>query len=669
MVELPRKNNRMRPSRDLPTDPYWKSNDQYVEALLRFVSTSEIFRNLCGGVHILDFLTRKPDLYSWVLPEEWREWFDTVEIDAVLHFLLRQPLEEHLSELESKQTHMLPPRSLIEYVQTVRRLYLDRQFVRRKAKHDLELLPRHVAVGMKPKKIHEVSQFSAFVDDLGQHLTCQKQQHQINDEANYIQHVIVDFGSGQNYLGRTLACPPYEKTVVAIEQRHHNVEGAKGMDISVNLTKKEPKIINKKAWKEQWNASKQTSSDLSTPRELARDNQLTESELEELNSRIPFLSAFDSANDAEKIASNSLHQRNPTMQNQSPIPVSQEATADEVSPNGRATTGKILYVEKALSSGNLLDIPEVNKLPSMVVSIHSCGNLTHHGLRSLVLNPTVEAVAMIGCCYNLLTERLGPPTYKLPTLRSNHPRLEATSTTFDPHGFPMSQKLENYQYPIIQSKAGKRVYHLNGDVQEIDATGKGVRLNITARMMAVQAPYNWGVKDSEEFFTRHYFRALLQRIFLDLGVVQMSKPDSTPDIEFAGGTLSGKDDSGSPLIIGSLSKACFLSFQDYVRGAVNKLTRDPVDGPSIAAKTSSLFENDCELTKKYETEYAYAKKYLSIIWALMAFSAGVVESTIIVDRWLWLKEQHEVADAWVESVFDYKISPRNMVVVGIKKSA
>ena len=51
----------------------------------------------------------------------------------------------------------------------------------------------------------------------------------------------------------------------------------------------------------------------------------------------------------------------------------------------------------------------------------------------------------------------------------------------------------------------------------------------------------------------------------------------------------------------------------------------------------------------------------------MAFSAGVVESLIVVDRWSWLSEQESVREAWVEPVFDYGISPRNMVVVGIKK--
>src|SRR4051794_19359650 len=68
----------------------------------------------------------------------------------------------------------------------------------------------------------------------------------------------------------------------------------------------------------------------------------------------------------------------------------------------------------------------------IVVSLHPCATPPPHGLRSLPLTPPVTAVAMIGCCYNLMTERLGPATYKLPQLRPNHPRLEVTSTACDP---------------------------------------------------------------------------------------------------------------------------------------------------------------------------------------------------------------------------------------------
>ena len=51
----------------------------------------------------------------------------------------------------------------------------------------------------------------------------------------------------------------------------------------------------------------------------------------------------------------------------------------------------------------------------------------------------------------------------------------------------------------------------------------------------------------------------------------------------------------------------------------------------------------------------------------MAFSATVVESLIVTDRWLFLRQHTDlVRQCWVEAVFDYKESPRNLVVVGVK---
>ena len=54
-----------------------------------------------------------------------------------------------------------------------------------------------------------------------------------------------------------------------------------------------------------------------------------------------------------------------------------------------------------------------------------------------------------------------------------------------------------------------------------------------------------------------------------------------------------------------------------------------------------------------------------MVWSLMAFSAGVIESVIVVDRWLYLREMG-CSQAWVEAAFDHGESPRNFVVVGVR---
>ena len=588
----------------------------YVDSLLSFITSSDLFQRVCGGIHILDFLTQEPDLYDAVLPQAWTKWFQLPEVSDILDLFLREDItvietlialyndssREQNDNLPTWRGLPCPPLSLLNYVRAIRWHALLRNFkgcIQRRTSNlstSHGTLPRHVAVGMKPKKIHEVENFVQYIDDLIADL----------DKSNTqpISHV-VDFGSGQNYLGRALASPPHNKKVVAVESKEHNIKGAKNMDITAKLVEKEKIIRNKK----QFRMGAQTGDRLQPLNGTAR-----------------------TAESARYVRSH----------HQSAI----------IAPQVDGEDGNIQYIETRIENGDLSTVirqiqpvrpPDKSTLPSdpglMVISLHSCGNLTHHGLRSLILNPNVKAVAMIGCCYNLVTERLGPPTFKLPSLRSSNLRLDQTSSACDPHGFPMSERLATYKHPH----------------------GEGIRFNITARMMACQAPHNWTAIDCESFFTRHFYRALLQRIFLDRGIVE--KP--TDAANTAGGSRRSWTRAGPSLTIGSLRKACYASFTAYVRGAIAKLAGDQDHGARITEQMKGLTDEEI---KFYEVKYKYKKKELSIVWSLMAFSASVVESTIVVDRWMWLKEQEEVEDCWVEAVFDYEQSPRNLVVVGTKKS-
>ena len=600
----------MPPSCPLPLQENISDTD-YVESLLSFITSSDLFQRLCGGIHILDFLTQEPDLYSAVLPQAWTEWFQLPELSDILDLLLREDITViealiDFNDRSSRKQHdalptwrgfPCPPSSLLNYIHAIRKhtLLRDSKGCIQRADPNPSTshggLPRHVAVGMKPKKIHEVENFVQYIDNL---------IADIENNTQPITHVI-DFGSGQNYLGRALASPPYKKSVVALESKEHNIKGAKDMDVTAKLVEKEKVIRNKKQFRRGIQAG-----DIQQP---LHDTKLA---------------------------------RYMYSQQQSAL----------IAPKIDPKHGNIQYIETRIEDGDLSTIigqirpvhAPNSSAPSiepglMVISLHSCGNLIHHGLRSLISNPKVKAVAMIGCCYNLVTERLGPPTFKLPSLRSSNLRLNQTSSICDPHGFPMSERLATYKHPH----------------------GEGIRFNITARMMACQAPQNWTALDCESFFTRHFYRALLQRIFLDWGVVQ--KPTHVDNS--AGGSPRGWTGPGPSLTIGSLRKACYASFTAYVRGAIAKLAEDQEHGPKMTAQMKPLTDEEIEM---YEAKYEYKKKELSIIWSLMAFSASVVESTIVVDRWLWLKEQAEVEDCWVEAVFDYKQSPRNLVVVGTKRS-
>ena len=78
----------------LPVNPGsgFASADDFVESLLSFVTSNELFQKLCGGVHILDFLTKEPDLYDTILPEDWRIWFRYRDVSEILDLLIREDL-------------------------------------------------------------------------------------------------------------------------------------------------------------------------------------------------------------------------------------------------------------------------------------------------------------------------------------------------------------------------------------------------------------------------------------------------------------------------------------------------------------------------------------------------------------------------------------------------
>ncbi|OAG04447.1 uncharacterized protein CC84DRAFT_1217900 [Paraphaeosphaeria sporulosa] len=702
----------MGPEAPLPLPAEFSDVDEYVESLLKFATTSWMLQTLCGGVHILDFYTRSPDLYATILPESWRKWFRGRDIMDILDLLMREDLGQFndSSEEQTWRDGPVPPEELLLYIRDVRKHLLARDFPPpgAPAAPKNASIARHIAMGMKVKKVHEVDNFARFIDRLTAEIK--------ESGRKEITH-LVDFGSGQNYLGRALAAPPYSKHLVAVESRQHNIEGAKKMDIKAKLVEKPVTYVNKKKWRAENEQDKRRKKNMLKGLNVHADELVSASDAKNGSGRVTttageastvtvpdagsqtaVTNAFKCDDDGCNVASGT--QYNGTSDNAYTI-----TTNLQVYTEGQ---GSVQYVEHIIKDGDLnpvidqvrdstsirpetssstptvveettslSNIPKSTEVNAMVMSLHSCGNLVHHGLRSLLLSPAVSAVAMVGCCYNLVTERLGPPTYKLPTLRPNHPRLEKTANAFDPHGFPMSERLASYPLPHAPLPTS------NGEPESVEQP-KGIRLNITSRMMAVQAPFNWGRVDSELFFSRHYYRALLQRIFLERGVVSApvdgdgtvggSASGHTSRVEWTppngrGPGLSS-DGTSTPLTIGTLRKFAYSDFKSYVRAAITKLISPnsfcEVDPDFIKGKMDGLTDEDIEA---YEERFREKKHELSVMWSLMAFSAGVVEAVIVTDRWLWLKEQPEVERAWVEPVFDYALSPRNLVVVGIKKQA
>jgi hypothetical protein len=631
------------PEKPLPYGDGFASTEEYVESLLDFAGSNELLQTLCGGVHILDFFTSTPDLYTRILPQEWRDFFVDHQIMDILDLLMREDLES-VNE-PTWRDGPAPPDSLVDYIRQVRkhlliRLPFSSQCARNRAMKPTQRLTRNVAVGMNVKKVHEVGIFSSYVHNL---------TSSISDATGHPISHLIDFGSGQNYLGRALASEPYNRNIVAIESRGHNQDRALKYDITARLRPKEEYAWrNKKLFRAGLEKPEADSAPPTPPAEhptqLCEEGECAEPK-EEQQAKV-LLSAEGKG--TIQYVEHWIEDGNLTNvldQIVDPSEAKKQIVASTTSSTTTTTTPRPQPKDQPQPQPQTLSLPPTQHPNAMVISLHSCGNLLHHAIRSLTLNPSVRAICLVGCCYNLLTERLTPATYKLPALRpAAHPRLETESTRGDPHGFPMSARFCTHTSPKSASEGTP-----------------GVKLNITARMMAVQAPQNWNAKDSAAFFSRHFYRALLQRLFLDLGIIP--PPDASTSVPSPSPT-SGNTAGGTPIIIGSLRKIHYSSFPAYVRGALEKLYACPERGEIFKEKFASMSDGDLA---EYEASFARQKHELSVVWSLMAFSAGVVESLIVVDRWCWLSEREEVREAWVEPVFDYGISPRNMVVVGIKK--
>ncbi len=231
----------------------------------------------------------------------------------------------------------------------------------------------------------------------------------------------------------------------------------------------------------------------------------------------------------------------------------------------------IRHIQQEIDGTDLSDVLKDYK-NCLAVSIHSCGDLTWHALSALS-QPSFKAVAIVGCCYNSM---------KI---------------------FPYSKKLS----PCTMST--------------------------TAKMIACQAPQNWTKETSENFFKRHFYRALLQRLMADMGLLREEKR----------------------LLVGSLRSPCFESFAKYTRAGMGKLDME-----------SNVTEEAVRLAPRYEESYASRFMHVKILWTLICACSALLESCILLDRYYFMMEQPQVAGAQIINVFDQTISPRNMAVVAWK---
>ena len=186
----------MKPEKPVPFSNEFQNTEEYVNSLLDLVGSNDLLRLLCGGVHVLDFFTSTPDLYSQIIPQEWRDFFSQHDMMSILDLLMRDELPIYCNGEAMQclpwQGDPSPPESLLFYIQTVRKHLLNREppppprRTHNRAIKPEQKLTTNVAVGMNVKKRHEVGLFALYIADLTTDIKAAK--------GEAITH-LVDFGS------------------------------------------------------------------------------------------------------------------------------------------------------------------------------------------------------------------------------------------------------------------------------------------------------------------------------------------------------------------------------------------------------------------------------------------------------------------------------------------
>lgn len=244
-----------------------------------------------------------------------------------------------------------------------------------------------------------------------------------------------------------------------------------------------------------------------------------------------------------------------------------------------------------------------------LTGLHTCGNLAPSCLRIYTENEQISAVCNIGCCYHLLSEQFNNFIYeKVPREKSPNSKPKQICASLE----DLSISKEVYGFPMSQ-------YLIEQNTE----------LGRNARMAACQSLYR--TIDKRESPNDHLFYRALLEVLLERKFPQ-----------YLDRTEVGR------------MKQC-QSFVDYCRKAAKR-------NPWLQLDTIT----DDELNELCD-EFKDERSRLDLYHLMRITVATVVESAIILDRLLYVKENEQNVDvSYLVRFFDPVLSPRYFGIVAMK---
>ncbi|XP_068654197.1 uncharacterized protein [Aristolochia californica] len=282
----------------------------------------------------------------------------------------------------------------------------------------------------------------------------------------------------------------------------------------------------------------------------------------------------------------------------------------------------------------------------LLAGLHACGDLSVTMLRTFLDWTEAKALISLGCCYNLLSE-------------------ECSENKEHEHGFPLS----------------------NG------AKSSGISLGKNARDLACQSAERWRSlsKDAaQQNFEVHAFRAafqmVLDRYYANVSITspsigrqgkafrrQQTRRDLQKNLCIAEKTTCALVSEELDKVVETLPATKSERFE-FVQEDDNNVHRTDEGEES----SSSAFEQFCnsglirlglEPPDSILTIWKEAQPFLEFVgpyWSLRAALGPVIETLILLDRFLFLQEQGTSLEAAMIPLFDPKLSPRNVAIIARK---
>lgn len=243
--------------------------------------------------------------------------------------------------------------------------------------------------------------------------------------------------------------------------------------------------------------------------------------------------------------------------------------------------------------------------------LHTCGNLAPSCLQIFAKNAAIRTLCNVGCCYHLINEQFANDD-DVTSMDDNQPNTASTDTSSATFGFPMSSYLRDARQ----------------------------QLGRNARMLASQS-LNRTVSSQDLPSTSLFYRALLENLIQT-------------------GTEYGRNPNGFESIqVGRVKNVDRLTFAEYVvKCAKSKGVPDDlrIEMEALEPDVLNAMYAKCDLERRR----------MHLFYLLRMTFAPIVESTLMLDRLLYLRTDCRIEDAYLVRLFDPVVSPRCVAVVASK---